>query len=258
MKKLSVLLLIVFCSFFSLYSQKSKMIFPGEDLLYEVSFFGIKLGTIRIVTEGIEKIDGNYVFKTKAYINSYPSIPFLDLQGVFNSWMDSTASYSFKFTSSIKQKGLWFYEQVIFDHNKKLIQVDKFKKNEKYYSGVIHTEKKWNDGLSLFFFAREYTKSNRRVKTPTFMDKDTSYTLINFHGKRESVKISSIAYPVKTVNFYGKAEWTGIYGLTGFFEGWFSDDDASIPIKAKLNVYVGSINVELIKWSRKGWVPPKG
>ncbi len=70
--------------------------------------------------------------------------------------------------------------------------------------------------------------------------------------------IDAVNYPVKTVYFNGKAEWNGLYGLNGKFEGWFSDDDACVPIKAKMNVYVGNVNIELKSWKRKNWTPPKG
>jgi len=46
--------------------------------------------------------------------------------------------------------------------------------------------------------------------------------------------------------------------LSGKFEGWFSDDNAHIPIKALMNVYVGKILIELKSWKRTGWIPPKG
>ena len=35
---------------------QESMIQPGEDLLYEVSFFGVKLGSIRIITEGYQTL----------------------------------------------------------------------------------------------------------------------------------------------------------------------------------------------------------
>jgi hypothetical protein len=52
-------------------------------------------------------------------------------------------------------------------------------------------------------------------------------------------------------------EWTALYGLGGKFQSWFSADDASIPIKAIMNVYIGNINIELKSWKRIGWTPPK-
>ncbi|MGB9853135.1 MAG: DUF3108 domain-containing protein [Candidatus Kapaibacteriota bacterium] len=238
-------------------SQTSKMVFPSEELLYEVSFFGVKLGTIRIVTEENEKLDGKVVHRAKAYIDSYSGIPFVDLHAVFTSWFDPSVSFSYKFNSSMKEKDYWLFDQIFFDYKNKSIKIEKFKKNQRYFFKEIVTSKKWNDGLSIFFLAREYTKSKKNVKIPTLMDKDTVYTYINFDGSIQSVEIPSIGYPVRTVHFSGKADWTGIYGLTGYFEGWFSDDEASVPIKAKMNVYIGSINIELIRWNRKGWSPPK-
>ena len=73
----------------------------------------------------------------------------------------------------------------------------------------------------------------------------------------EIVEIDAAKYPIKTVYLSGTANWTGIYGLSGKFEGWFSDDEARIPIRAKMKLYVGDANIELVKWSRGSWQPPK-
>ena len=47
-----------------------------------------------------------------------------------------------------------------------------------------------------------------------------------------------------------------IFGLTGVFEGWFSDDAASVPISAKMHVLIGSVRIELLRWKRSNWTPP--
>ena len=86
---------------------------------------------------------------------------------------------------------------------------------------------------------------------------DTVSTSINFLAKEENIEINASSYPIKSLYFNGTANWTGIYGLTGKFEGWFSDDEARIPVKAKMKLYVGNANIELIKWSRENWQPPK-
>jgi len=82
-------------------------------------------------------------------------------------------------------------------------------------------------------------------------------TKINFLGKGDPIKIDAIGYPVKTLYLDGKLEGKGIYGLSGAFEGWFTDDEARIPVKAYMNVYVGKVLVELVKYKREGWKPPK-
>lgn len=244
-------------TFSIVFADESKVFYAGEEILYEVSFLGIKLGTIRILTETEERINNKITYRTKAFIDSYEGIPFLSLHAVFTSWIDPSFTYSHKFTSSMKEQDHWLFDQNIYDYANKRVIIEKYKKGEKYFSRTILTDKKWNDGLSLFFLARQFTKSKKNIKIPTIMDQDTFYTYINFHGRRENVVIKNVSYPIRTVNFNGKASWTGIYGLTGYFEGWFSDDEASVPIKAKMNVYIGSIDIELIRWNRADWQPPK-
>ena len=50
----------------------------------------------------------------------------------------------------------------------------------------------------------------------------------------------------------GNAEFVGIFGLTGEFSGWFWNDDARIPIVAKMQVIIGSVTIELMSWKRPG------
>jgi hypothetical protein len=67
-----------------------------------------------------------------------------------------------------------------------------------------------------------------------------------------------VDYPVDVVHFDGNMDFVGIFGLTGGFEGWFSNDEARVPILAKMKVLIGSVTVELMKWTRPGWNPPRG
>jgi hypothetical protein len=70
-------------------------------------------------------------------------------------------------------------------------------------------------------------------------------------------EVDAIKYPVDVVHFEGEAGFVGIFGLTGGFEGWFSNDAAQVPILARMKVILGSVKIELIKWKRAGWTPPR-
>ncbi len=229
----------------------------GEELTYEVSFFGIELGTIKMVVVGYDSVDGHNALVAKAYINSYDGIPFVDLHVVFKSWMNKYMSYSYKFTANTKTDKGWQFEIITFDYENKKINLKGYHKKKLVKNRTLHTSRKWSDGLSLFYVARKLLNIKKNVSIPTLMDVDTVYTTINFAGKKEKVEIDAVDYPIRTVYFKGNANWTGIYGMTGEFEGWFSDDKARIPIIAKMKVYVGNVDIELIKWKRKGWKPPK-
>ncbi len=261
LKRISVIAILIFAFVFTTEQSSAKsntdFIQIGEKLIYEVSFFGIKLGTVKLVVLGYDTVNGHKTLVTKAYMNSYNGIPFVDLNVVFKSWMSPYMSYSYKFEANTKEKKCWRYERIMFDYDHKKITLKGYRKKKQIKNVTIHTSRKWSDGLSLFYVARKLLNIKKNVSIPTIMDKDTVFTTINFSGKKEKVDIDAVSYPVRTVYFNGNANWTGIYGMTGEFEGWFSDDKARIPIKAKMEVYVGSVDIELIKWKRKGWKPPK-
>ncbi len=96
------------------------------------------------------------------------------------------------------------------------------------------------------------------MNIPAIVKEEKVNTFIDFTNKRETVEVDAIEYPVDVVEFEGKAEFVGIFGLTGDFEGWFSNDEARVPIVAKMKVIIGSVTLELMEWKRPGWIPPRG
>lgn len=248
---------LLFGIFSTLYIQAQVMA-PGEELTYDVSYMGISLGTIKVTTLKNENFNGKTVHHTKVYIDSRKGIPFVDLHSIYESWIDPSVQFSHNFAASTKESdGSWSYDKYLFDYPGQTVTMEKYKANKLSNKRILKTPKKWNDGSSLFFLARQMLKSKKTIKVPTIIMDDTVSTSINFIGKEEIVEIDAAKYPIKTVYLSGTANWTGIYGLSGKFEGWFSDDEARIPIRAKMKLYVGNANIELVKWSRGSWQPPK-
>lgn len=230
----------------------------GEDLTYEVRYTFIKIGEIKIKTLRKFIKDGNEVFETRAYIDSYDGLPFVDLHSIYNSQV-TEQFLSEMFIGLDKHKVGWRFTKYDFDYNKKSILVQRgFKENWK-----IDFEKKESfsenlqDGLSLFFFARGNTRQKKSYEIPTYLNETTTLTTINFHNNSEPVKIDALDYDIDCVKIDGLVRFTGIFGLTGNFEGYFSNDEASVPIKATMKVIIGNINIELKKWNRNDWQPPR-
>ena len=251
-----IVLVLTFTS--AMYAGPKDYMQVGERLKYEVSFLGVNLGTIEMTTDGSEDYNGNKIYKVQADIQTYDGIPFVDLKATFNSWADASMNFSHKFTSNMKKGDeKWEYQQLLMDYDKMNLNIKIWENKELQDEKDIKLTQKINDGSSLFFLARQYTGLKRSIKVPTVIDGQLFDTKLNFRNKVESVDIDKVDYPIRTKYFDGQADWEGLYGLSGRFEGWFSDDDASVPILAKMNVYVGKVNIELIEWTRKGWTPPK-
>jgi hypothetical protein len=236
----------------------AQMFQPGEVLEYEVSYIGILLGTIKMTVERTDTLRGYNIVKARADIDTAPGIPFVEFHSVFETWMDASAQFSHQFLSTSKTRSGVEYTRYDFLFSQGKIRVEEGVNKTKQKEFDFLTPKRWNDGLSLFFFAREFLKSGRYVSVPTAINSDTSLTLINFRDiQRENVEIKSLKNPVKTLYFKGEAKWKGIYGLEKDFEGWFSDDEARVPIRAKMKVIIGKVDIQLVRWKRANWSPPQ-
>jgi hypothetical protein len=243
---------------FSSSAQDPSFLFPGEELTYRVSYLNITLGTIRTVTEQTTTLNGQKAYKVKVFIDSHPNIPFVSLHSVYESWMDAAATYSMQFVANTEvDNKQWEVDKYLFDYPNKKLLMEKYRDSKIVKSRWYDIKKRYNDGSSLLFAARSLLLSKKSLRMPTVIMEDTVNTVVNFNGKQEPVSIDAVQYPIKSVYLNGEANWTGIYGLSGRFEGWFSDDDARIPVKAKMKVYVGSVTIELQKWRRGSWQPPK-
>ncbi|HEX9005882.1 MAG TPA: DUF3108 domain-containing protein [Bacteroidota bacterium] len=229
----------------------------GEDLIYNVRYGPFDLGSVRIRALDRQQLGNYLVYYCRAFIDSYPKIPFVDIHATFESYVD-TMVYSHKFIGRLKQDDRWDFARYTFDYERKKAVLEKgWSDTALARRDTVMLDRVFQDGLSLFFYARDQLFSGKNVVVPTMINEQMVTTRINFEGKRDAVEIDAVDYPVDVVGFDGTADFTGIYGMTGGFEGWFSNDDARIPIMAKMKVLVGSVTIELMRWKREGWTPPR-
>ncbi|MER3524855.1 MAG: hypothetical protein C4326_12600 [Ignavibacteria bacterium] len=235
----------------------SKVFVEGEDLIYNVRYGFVDLGQVRIKTLKRITVSSSPAYQTIAYIDSYKKIPFVDLHAVFESIID-TGMFSHYFLGKSKDGQYWSFGRYRYDYPTKRVLLEFGGRDTIVeHRDTLALEEKTQDGLSLFFYAREHLFSRRRHRIPAIVKERKVYTDIDFDGKRRAVEQDFIEYPVDVVGFEGTLEFTGIFGLTGDFEGWFSNDEARVPIVAKMKVILGSVTIELMKWTRPGWSPPR-
>ncbi len=237
--------------------EDNKVLFVGEDLLYEVKYSVFKIGTIRIKTYNSLNENGINFYETKAFIDSYEGLPFVDLHSIYYSKIFEPLA-SAQFIGLDKHKEIWGFTKYDFDFANKQILIQKglqegWKIN---FQDKVNLTTNVQDGLSLFFFARDKCGTNQSYDVPTFINEQTTITTINNYPGSNAIKINSVDYKIDCVKIDGLARFKGIFGLTGEFEGFFSNDEARVPIKAKMKVIIGNIYIELKSWKRGNWYPP--
>jgi len=229
----------------------------GEELVYNVRFSFFDLGQIRIRTLRAVQEDSSLVYEASANIASYSSVPFVSVQAVFESRIDS-GSFSRHFVGRSRIDDDWETSIYVFDYRAGNVDMKVFDRDSVLRKqSTLEARQVLQDGLSLFFYARQHLFAGRELVVPTVIKEEHVQTYLDMRTTQESVDIDAVDYPVDVRHFVGNADFVGFFGLTGDFEGWFSNDRARIPIKAYLKIILGNVTVELMEWKRAGWTPPQ-
>ncbi|MGB2869172.1 MAG: DUF3108 domain-containing protein [Bacteroidota bacterium] len=234
----------------------------GEELEYHVSYSFFSIGTITFKILDKEQRDGRTVYRAQTIIESNPSLSWLtEVHIRFYGEMDEDV-FSYRWVGEDSLKEAVNFRQMDFKYDQQKMY---FTRGKRFLSGETKLEptdtipitSRCQDGLSLFFYAREHVLQKKQEVVPTFIENTEQKTVINFLNERTDADCDAVDYPVDVVHFDGRADFVGVFGLTGGFEGWFSNDAARVPILARMKVILGSVKVQLKSWKRPGWQPPK-
>lgn len=267
MKKIILFLLTASLIISDSYSEpgknNSKLNFPtrkidvGEEITYVVKYLFISIGEIKLKITSSQIRGNDTIYSAIAYIDSYDGLPFVNLHQIYETMFNSRQIPLF-FRGTIIDKDTTFTEYS-FNYQSKKIHILKGSrtKNEIWTDSTAILDREYLDGLSLFYYARMRTGKKASFNTPVFINEKGEKTVIRCYDKPEPVEIDAVDYKINCVYLDGETEFKGIFGLTGYFEGWFSNDEHAVPIFAKMSVIIGNITVELKSWKKKNWTPPK-
>jgi hypothetical protein len=244
-------------------SQIQKEMFQlGEELEYSVHYSFFNIGTIRFKITDQERRNDRIIYRAQAIMDSNPSLSWLvDLHIRFYSEIDQDA-FSYGWLNEDSTSKRITYRKMVFDYlNHKMYYESGLKLSSQEYKPSTRDTIKiidgCQDGLSLFYYARAHVFEKEKTTIPTFIDTSAMTTNINFGIEHLGEDMDAVDYSVDGIKLDGHANFVGVFGLTGGFEGVFSNDNAGIPITARMKVILGSVRVELRKWKRAEWVPPR-
>ncbi len=236
----------------------AKELLVGEELTYVVKYYLLKIGELRFKVVSKDKVNGKYLYSAIVYMDSYNGIPSVDLHQTYETKINPDL-YSEFFRGIVKGKEYASFTDYFFNYNKKKIHVKKGKVNpyQIWNDTTGSIDKMYQDGLSIFYYARMHTGKKHSGFVPCMVNEKRLGASINYYDEVKKIKIDAINYDVAAVHLDGRTDFVSVFGLTGYFDGWFTNDAAAIPLTANLNVILGKISVELISWKRPGWVPPR-
>lgn len=269
LKKLSLFLLLIYFSGFSNApdvfrgDNLQKAVVPkdmnlNEEIVYVVKYGIIKLGEVKLqVLEKKERNKRAY-YRTRAYMDSYSGIPFVNLHQMYDSDFDA-GQYSDYFKHTEKENNYVKFTEYFFDYNKKTVHVKKGKYNpfQIWADSTTYVNNYYQDGLSLFYYARVNNGQKKSVDVPCFVTEKFVKTRINFYDYIDKISIDAVDYDIPCTRLDGHTDFVSVFGLTGNFEGWFTNDKYAVPTIAKMKVIIGNVTLELKSWRKANWNPPK-
>ena len=240
----------------ALYTNKKLLV--GEELTYVVKYSLIKLGEVRLKIESKDTVKGKIYYNATAFIDSYSGIPFVNLHQIYQTKINEDSASSF-FRGLVRNDTYTTFTDYNFDYHDSTIKIKKGKvyPHEIWLDSTTTADKNYQDGLSIFYYARLNTGQVKNENIPCFVNEKKVFTKINYYNEVSDVSIDVVDYDIACVKLEGYTDFVSVFGLTGHFEGWFSDDEAAIPVVASMRVIIGNITLELISWKREGWTPPK-
>jgi len=228
-----------------------------EELTYEVSWSFVKLGIVRLKSTPDSSV--------QAWIDSYEGLPYVDLHSIYYSKMDSSLFSQRSWSLDKQEDGEWTGLNYISDFpNKRLVLEEVRQKDpqtEPHYRKMRDTialsGTSFLDGISIGYHPRLLVHTSQPVRVPTVLYGKLGTTTFYLPGEKTTVDLDAVDYPVRAIEMEGTTSVVGVFGMTGDFVGWFSDDQVAVPLKGKLKVLLGSVTMDLVKWKRGSWNPPR-
>jgi len=233
--KLTILLLIQYISFGQSFG-------PGEVLEYRLHYGPIVAGFVKLEVNLLDKKIGNkeiyHIIGTGRSTRSFDL--FFSVRDRYETFLPLGESLPILFIRDVNEGGYKIKQRYRFVNQ---VVINESGEN---FPVPIDTQ----DMLSAFYYARTIDFSSAKVGEIftiwTFVDDEIWPLKIKFAG-REIVKVNGITY--KSMKFHPVIQTGRLFKNESDVTVWISDDLNKIPLLSEGKVIIGSIRMELTKYS---------
>ncbi len=250
---------ITLCSTMKAYSQE-KVLDVGEELKYEISYGFIKLGYVKFILTNYRRDGKRNIYNAKLEIKSYPEVPFVKINEIFESEMELYDEELFSkkyYVTNFKERSITRTD-CKFNYTRNHIKYIKETDGniEKDITIPIKKNVNYRDELSWQYDSRLNSFNNKNYNIPIFANDEESSVRYSFNVNKTVINIEEFKYDISVIKMEGTTDYTGFFGFKGEFLILLSDDDYRVPIKAYFNSSLGNVVWELISFKKNKWKPP--
>ncbi|HLU50611.1 MAG TPA: DUF3108 domain-containing protein [Flavobacteriaceae bacterium] len=244
-KFFSVVILLFFSFKTSVLSAQQKAFGGGEWLQYKVSYSGFLNAGYATLEVNDRVLNGKEVHHVRGYgKNSGLSRIFYKVEDRYETYMDKQKDIPYRFIRDINEGGHTRDIQVEFNHHLKTALVHDKKNNTKSSYPIVYGVQ---DMLSVVYYLRNHVDT-KNIQPGSYTDVDMFYGDETFKFRLKFLRKETLKTKfgrVPTLVFRPYVESGRVFREKESLTIWISDDDNKIPLKARAELAVGSLNADL-------------
>ncbi len=228
---------------------------PGEVINYKVHYGFVNAAEGKmIIHDQLEKINGRTCYKIDVYGKSIGMFDvFLRIRDNWGTYLDTASIIPHKSYRKIEEGKYRKHEIVDFDHlNGKAIVHNYHNRNKEWKPLEEYEMPKYSQGMvSGYYYLRtldfKKLKENEIIELKAFFDDDVYDFNIRFLGREEvKTKLGKIRALVLSPIMPENSLFDGENSI----KVWISDDANKVPIKVKAQMFVGSVEVDILSYKK--------
>ncbi|MBN2089985.1 DUF3108 domain-containing protein [candidate division KSB1 bacterium] len=216
----------------------------GEELNYQVSWLSIPIATLKISIKDSLRMDNCLVYHTQFRIKTNPHLFFIKFYGIYDSYIDD----SFRphlFVGYEPKDGFIDRTRYRFDYENGVIHSSLTNKADtlQIIEKVVPIQEHILDGTALIYYLRAHLPLMRDENLVAFLSgQKKSVRIYRKSDETRTMKIAGIEKNVQEIQ--GKVNFvSSVAGITGNFCIFFENSAQAIPLKAKLKIFLGYVNI---------------
>ena len=235
-------------------AQTKKDVFqPGEELIYNVKYGFVKLGTVVIQTGGMSA-DGRVSARLKFWT---ADVPFLNTKSTVTDVIDTKGLYLTQFKEESQNGDNAVSKQMTYDAPTKTLTYSDDQVKNKITTNI----EPFSDALTLVFNMRSWSgaagKSYRFPLRGKDGEKSVTVKFTNDFSDESVAALDDKSVHSRIVQGQADMGSSSPLGANGAFTAYISDDAAAIPVRIDMSIAVGSISLVLDKVKRSDWAAAK-
>lgn len=220
----------------------------GEMLKYKVYYESMITGKVNAGTATLDvknskrRFSNREVYHIVGVGKSNPAFDmFFKVRDRFETYMDKQGLFPHLFLRRTKEGGYVYNDEVYFDHQTNMARSTRATKNISPYI---------QDIVSAVYYARTLSadtlKKGDRLSVNFFLDDSAYVSVIQYEGKQN---VETELGVFRCLTFKPMVATGEVFSNPYPMTLWITDDENKVPILLKSAVIVGSVKMELIRYS---------